>query len=85
MGSFSIWQHLQLSLENFICHWANTHCLKLPNIKQIITPSGHTELDPDEMVEWSLPTPHNIRRLKSGIGISYRSLQLLKLCRKEII
>ena len=35
--------NFELSLANLICHWANFHCCKGPNIKQIIQPSGHTD------------------------------------------
>ena len=28
--------------SNFLCSWANFHCLKWPNIEQMLLPSGHT-------------------------------------------
>ena len=41
-GFISIWQMFELTLANFIWYWANSHCLKWPDIKHIIKPSGHT-------------------------------------------
>ena len=35
---------------HFFGYWANVHCFKWPNIKQIIYPSGHTEISLNKSV-----------------------------------
>ena len=42
-GSFTIWQHLELTLTYIIWFWANVQCCKLPNIEPINWSSGHTD------------------------------------------
>ena len=32
-GLFGIWQNFEPALAKELCHWANFHCCKWPNIK----------------------------------------------------
>ena len=36
------WGKNRSKFSNFLCSWANFHCLKWPNIEQMLLPSGHT-------------------------------------------
>ena len=42
-GLFGFGQSFQLTLAQFVCHWAHFQCWKWPNIENTIWSSGHTD------------------------------------------